>query len=618
VKDFLFIQRPLGGLADDDLRQFLAGRHTEDKSKTIHGPTWSAVLWGDGDGVDVVTSSGGTGWSGVGIAALDNRATLQTNSHDVGKSDSDVHVALRYLESGDRHAIKDLLGAFGLVLVENGGRRVTLARDAIGVAPLFYRFVGDILAISSSATALGTNCDIDREFIAEFLVDGSNPDSLTIYRGVRALPPGNVGLRSGNALEQRAFWSIWDWEVDREVTQERATHEFRALLDTAVRLNVDDNWSTWAELSGGIDSSSIVCLAEVLADSGRIRRRLDGTVSLTDELGWGDERAYSDAVVNRYKLRNLKLQSRWPFFDDAEPPPLTDVPSMSYAFYADGRRLRRELSELGCVRLLSGLGPDHYLSGTPACIADFIVKGRIGTALRTALMRSTRTRGSFWRSIYASGIFPLFSSHKRRASDRVRRLVPNWMRSRFATAYDLPSRTLLVRAYDAKWGCKATGMQEAGLTDLAKQLHPSSVFGKPAVRYPYLYRPLLEYALRLPPDLRAQPYRNKLILRRAMADDLPIMVRDRTGKGTIGARVVWALSHEALRVDQLTQNMILRELDCVSESRLRLAVGRARGGLCKNSPLLMTTLSLEWWLRVRLNHENVHGHSGKRVVEASV
>jgi len=127
------------------------------------------------------------------------------------------------------------------------------------------------------------------------------------------------------------------------------------------------------------------------------------------------------------------------------------------------------------------------------------------------------------------------------------------------------------------------------------------VFTRPCLRYPFLFRPLVEHALCLPPRLRGGPYTNKLVLRRALGDDLPALVRERTGKGSIGTRVVWSLTHEATTIDRLIQDPILADLGCISAPRLVRAMERARGGSTSHLAGLIRTLSLELWLRVRSN-----------------
>jgi hypothetical protein len=119
------------------------------------------------------------------------------------------------------------------------------------------------------------------------------------------------------------------------------------------------------------------------------------------------------------------------------------------------------------------------------------------------------------------------------------------------------------------------------------------------LRYPFLYRPLVEFCLALPADARIRPPRTKWILREAMRNVLPERVRTRATKGAIDARILWSLNREGHRVDALLRAPVLADLGVVCADTLRAAVARAREGICPNPVHLMSTLALETWLAVQ-------------------
>jgi asparagine synthetase B (glutamine-hydrolysing) len=119
------------------------------------------------------------------------------------------------------------------------------------------------------------------------------------------------------------------------------------------------------------------------------------------------------------------------------------------------------------------------------------------------------------------------------------------------------------------------------------------------MRYPFLYRPLVEASLMLPAKQRVRPHASKWILREATRDVLPERVRTRSTKGGIDARILWSLNREKPRLDALLRDPILAQLGCVDASELRRAVDDARRGVAVNNVHLFTALSLETWLSVR-------------------
>jgi asparagine synthase (glutamine-hydrolysing) len=119
------------------------------------------------------------------------------------------------------------------------------------------------------------------------------------------------------------------------------------------------------------------------------------------------------------------------------------------------------------------------------------------------------------------------------------------------------------------------------------------------VRYPFLSRPLVEFALQLPVQLRVQPFARKRVLREAMRGLLPEPVRTRQTKGGIDARILWSLHRENGFLRALLQEPILGDLGVLDPVELRKAVDEARRGVKHNVVMLMSALSLETWLAVR-------------------
>ena len=122
------------------------------------------------------------------------------------------------------------------------------------------------------------------------------------------------------------------------------------------------------------------------------------------------------------------------------------------------------------------------------------------------------------------------------------------------------------------------------------------------IRHPLLFRPLVEFALRLPPDLRARPYAHRWVFREAMRGVLPDVVRTRVGKPDTGEILAASLAMERPRLTSLLQDPILAELDLLDAASLReafrLAPCKTGAGACLHHSLL-STLAVEAWLQIR-------------------
>jgi asparagine synthase (glutamine-hydrolysing) len=119
------------------------------------------------------------------------------------------------------------------------------------------------------------------------------------------------------------------------------------------------------------------------------------------------------------------------------------------------------------------------------------------------------------------------------------------------------------------------------------------------VRYPFLHRPLVEFALSLPISMKVRPGTQKWILREALRGQVPELVRTRATKGGMDARILWTLQQEAALVRMLTRDPILGQMGCINVDQLQRMVEAARQGEYRNTVYLFSVLSLETWLRVR-------------------
>jgi asparagine synthase (glutamine-hydrolysing) len=134
------------------------------------------------------------------------------------------------------------------------------------------------------------------------------------------------------------------------------------------------------------------------------------------------------------------------------------------------------------------------------------------------------------------------------------------------------------------------------------------------VRHPYLYRPLVEFALGLPPEFCARPYARKWILREAMRGILPEAVRTRVGKGAVFGRLAWSLAAQRALLDPLTKDSILEDLGVIDGGKLRaafMAAPHERDGRVKLHAAVQHTLAIEAWLQLRSGRWPCGGHSTK-------
>jgi asparagine synthase (glutamine-hydrolysing) len=530
----------------------------------------------------------------AGDVRLDNRSELVSMCrHAVPGSISDLELVLRVIDAYGEQAIGRLLGDFAFVAWDARAQRLMAARDALGVKPLYYRSLHGTLLFAARMDLIATSGEYDLDHIADTLAGLASPEDRTIWAGVRPIPAGGCLLQRGTVAEGRRFWTSDAFTPDTDADPRERVEEFRTLFRDAVQARLGAPMTTWAQLSGGVDSSSIVAMAQDLYGGDR----LAGTVTAVDSLGGGDERRYSDAIVRRYDLRNEQVHDYWAWQEDGEAPPATDGPRPLFPFFARDRRMFDVVRKAGGRVVLSGMGSDHYLMGRMSYLADMVANRRPAAALREVARWSIATRLSFWTLLRKEVIRPLLpATWRTQDSDEA---TPAWIQPAFARTTGLDARIAGVQARGDRPGELFSRCISRSVRSVASWVDRWPYDEGVEIRYPFLYRPLVEAGMRLPVSMRIRPETQKWVLREAMRGLLPEEVRTRNGKGTIDARILWSLTRERGRIDAMLRDPILAQLGCVDAQRLRAAVESARHGVVHNLVFLMSALSLETWLSVR-------------------
>lgn len=540
----------------------------------------------------------GEGWVAVGSVRLDNAGEAAAWSSN-GRTVSHLHMAAAAVSSRGTSCIREFLGDFAFVVWFAKRHSVVAVSDALGVKSLSYRHTPAMTSFSSLASLIAPQDDYDLEFLADALVGGDPRSTRTAWKNVTTLPGGSMLLMEGERLQVSRYWTPEAFYPAREQAPPEYSSVFKELLTGAVKSRLSDNGGTWSELSGGLDSSSIVCIAEELYASGETASRLSGTVSIVDELGEGDERHYSDIVVRLSGLRNEQIVNYWGWQDDGLGPPLTDNPTMIYPFFARDRRLSGVLREAGTEVLFSGMGSDHYLYGSNQFFADDAATGKLFRSLARLAEWTVAQKQSYWPAVTRQIVCPLLPLRVLRWLNQSETRVPSWIRPAFAKEWDVQRRLPFERLMGVPRGRRFASEISQGLFDIWIWLLRYPFEDGFERRYPFLSRPLVEFGLTLPVLVRAHPVYPKWVLRQAMTGTLPEEIRLRQGKGGIDSRLLWSLWHERARIGELLRDPVLAHLGCLDPGPLRKAVEATWRGERPHFPTLLRALALETWLHVR-------------------
>lgn len=537
----------------------------------------------------------------VGTARLDNRieveAMLRRRLVYLPTRCSDLELtALAVIEFG-KQCVAGLLGDFGFCVYDRAARTAIAARDAFGVRPLFYALRPASLTISSRADVFDS-ADYDETFLGHFLLAHVTSGPWTAFRCTSRLVQGHLLECDAGGARVSRFWSACDVPA-RETSLENACEEFREHFTRGLKQRLVSSTPIWAELSGGLDSSSIVSAACRLYAEGA-GAPIAGTITATESLGSGDEGTFLEAVVTRFALRNERIANEWAWRDDGHPPPMLDEPLPNLPFYARDRRMHRSLEREGASILLSGQGSDHYLTGNYYFITDLIARRNLREAVREVLSVARAYRSNFWRVAFRFGLVPFLPTALRTHVSLPDHRLPSWIEPAFARREHLRD----VLFFGVKGTCRADcgrfrGEIHRELQGVANVLRRGAFSDQIEMRYPFLYRPLVEFSLGLSPELICRAGLTKRILRESLAGVIPDEIRGRKTKGGLDARVMWSLGRERQRLSQLLSSPVLADLGCVRPQALKDATERARCGEVACSAFLLSALALETWMAIR-------------------
>src|SRR5712691_1433437 len=198
---------------------------------------------------------------------LDNREDLTTVLHlQVGDSPTDVDIVKASLERWGVDCLGKIIGDWALVIWNPREKELLLARDYMGIRSLFYRPTSrQVIWSTDLASLVGTGgpLTLSEEYLAGYLITW--PDAhLTPYREIHAVPPGHLVCIRDGIVSLRHHWAFNSSFTTYYRTDAEYEERFRVLFRQAVRRRLRCESSVLAELSGGLDSSSIVCMADDL------------------------------------------------------------------------------------------------------------------------------------------------------------------------------------------------------------------------------------------------------------------------------------------------------------------------------------------------------------------
>jgi asparagine synthase (glutamine-hydrolysing) len=548
---------------------------------------------------------------------------LQSRGHQY-RTHSDTETIIHLYEEYGPDCVQHLRGMFAFAIWDARRQRLFIARDRLGIKPLYYQLTSQRIIFGSEIKVIlafpGSSARFDRAVLPEYLAFGYLSEEQTFYSGIRKLMPGHwmeVGA-SGQVRIER----YWDLPVTQDQYSRPESYyieTYREMLEQAVNGHLMSDVPLGVFLSGGVDSSAVAALMT------KIRRAPVETFSVGYAEDAYSELPYARAVAKHlHSLHHEVLVSQQDFFDSLphliwhEDEPIVWPSSVPLYFVAQlaHERVKVVLTGEGADETLAGYSryaftlknvawdriyrhiiPGAIRSGIRGSIAD---SAWINATIRRKLSHTFLARnGSSWASFYFDNFFSAFSESDQAgllsnqvlqecaAGTAYRHVLEYWEHS----SGEMLQRLLYtdIKTY---------------LVELLMKQDNMSMAASVESRVPFLDHPLVEFATNIPQNLQLGGFTGKRILKKAVEDLLPhsILYRPKLGFPTPWSRWLAGPQLDVIRELLLEPRSMDREL--FQHSAVARLFEEHRSGYCDHYDRIWRLLNLELWHRVCLEKED--------------
>jgi asparagine synthase (glutamine-hydrolysing) len=562
-------------------------------------------------------------------ARIDNRDELISTLNFNGRpreSIADSEIILAAYEKWGEQCPEKLLGDFSFTIWDKRKQKIYCARDPIGIKPFYYYFNGKKFRWSSEPKAIFEDSSIPKEpnlqLICLYLLNRFNEREETLYKNTYRLPPSHFMVLENGQIRKGQYWDIDPNHSIRYKTDAEYAEHYFTLFKEAVKVRLRSYGPVGAWLSGGLDSSSIVCTVQKLYRENSIPNNGFETFSVVFDTFPCDERSYIDEVVRKWDIKKNYITYEenlsWVDFEQTQRYP--DV-IYSPTLLCTGPVLLKA-QEKGIRVMLDGIGGDEFLALDYSHLTDFLIKGNIlkliaqikhdaaissyslpslflNYCMKPLIPRPMKTGLKFLLKPFRGNGIPSWVNVDFLKKEGLNERLTTWVPSlRFPTH----AQQKIYESLYYGWGTNVA--QEVGEKF-------SAIFSSEN-RYPFFDRRLVEFSIALPEEQRWSNERPKAILRRAMEGILPESIKNRKDKADFN----FILDHELKerqreKLNELFRSSILADLGIVHRDRLQELLKNYRQA--SSSYGITNKISVIVWLelwfhnqRTNLRREDTH------------
>jgi asparagine synthase (glutamine-hydrolysing) len=537
---------------------------------------------------------------------LDNRKDLIEKSGGQLCSDStDLEIIAAGHERWGRDLFSKLIGDWALSVWNPIDQSLVLAKDFVGTRSLYYcveqKQVTWCTILDPLVLFARHRFELENEYLAGWL-SFFPATHLTPYVGIYAVPP-SCFIRFARGQASADVTKYWDFNPSKQIryrTDKEYEDHFRCVFKESVRRRLRCDSLIVAELSGGMDSSSIVCMADEIARHEPSTCNDIETASYYDNSEPNcDDQIYFTLIEQKRGRAGFHLSlsgdnSVLAFDHGGQFIPIPGAKNDSGAVIDFAALMRSK----GARTLLSGLGGDEVTGGVPTPVpelVDLLARVRL-RILVCQLKRWALQNRKPWIHLLWETIQEFLPECFLRSSESI--LPPVWLRYDFADRYGptmLPDRKR-ARIFGP---LPSFQMHLKVLEILRRQLAcspPERAFPCEK-RYPYLDRDLLEFLFAIPREQLVRPGQRRSLMRRALVGIVPAEILDRRRKAFVVRGPISHIANHWSEILEFSRKSMMAALGMIDEEKFLRTLDAVRVGSEVAMIPLLRAFAMEQWLR---------------------
>ena len=525
------------------------------------------------------------------------RENLIRRGH-VFRTKSDTEVIIHLYEEKGENCPAELNGIFAFAIWDKQRRSLFLARDHMGIKPLYYALTKEAFLFSSEIKAIVQSDHLqarcNEEVIPEYFIFRHVSGENTLFKGVKTLLPGHLMVLKDGAIRMNEYWSPFPKEAEKNISFETAAEELSWLIKDSMKKQMISDVSLGTFCSGGVDSSLVTAVAARLID------KPINTFSVGFHEDGYDETSYAKLVSKQYGTNHHEVKVTNQEFADLLPKLIwyNDEPlnfANSIQIYAISKIAKEHVTVV-----LTGEGADELFGGYPRYLLPRVSGWfrHIPSFLRDGILRGSGLLGDHRLekitrfSNYSSDEAILYNSSFL-DGDFIREMQPQFSLNGFPYRMEnlLKGKGLSLNSINRL----SLLDQQNYLVSILMRQDKMSMAASIESRVPLLDYRIVEFANRLPSSYKINRFRTKSIIKKVAESYLPgaIINRKKSGFGVPLAQ--WFREPNGL--GRLLEEIFvgLKKEDFIEKDRFIRLVSEHKTGKTDHSEIIWTSLNFYIW-----------------------